>query len=214
MFGSNSFPVPIIPDRIRMTSKRVLDPETRRAEFEATALPFMRAVYSTARRLARGNDDEAGDLVQETYLRAYRTFENFTPGTNCRGWLLTIMYSVFINQYNKTQRRGATVSFDDLEERFQHHLESTDDASAAAATVDVRGVRLNPEVEQALQQLPEEFRAPVLLVDVEGLSYDEAAAVLECPVGTIRSRLYRARRLLFAALEDYAAALGFRSEQT
>jgi RNA polymerase sigma-70 factor (ECF subfamily) len=195
-----------------MTPKRDLDIEARRAEFEATALPYMGALYNTARRLTHGSDD-AGDLVQETFLRAYRTFDNFTPGTNCRGWLLTIMYSVFINDYHKTRRQLPTLSIDDLEGRFQQYLESSEDAGEAAATVDVRGLRMNPEVERALRQLPEDFRAPVLFIDVEGLSYDEAAEVLRCPVGTIRSRLYRGRRLLFAALQDYAAAMGFRSDK-
>lgn len=192
-----------------MTSKHDLDIEGRRAEFEATAVPFMNALYTTARRLTRGSDD-AGDLVQETYLRAYRTFDNFRRGTNCRGWLLTIMYSVFINQYHRASRQP-TVSIDELEDRFGRYLESSDDAGEAAATVRVRGIRLNPEVADALRQLPDEFRAVVLFVDVEGLSYDEAAEVLRCPVGTVRSRLYRARRLLFAALQDYAAPMGFRA---
>jgi RNA polymerase sigma-70 factor (ECF subfamily) len=196
-----------------MTPKRDLDIETRRAEFEAAALPYMGALYNTARRLTHGSDD-AGDLVQETFLRAYRTFDNFTPGTNCRGWLLTIMYSVFINHYHKTRRQPATLSIDDLDGRFQQYLESSEDAGDAATTADVRGLRMNPEVERALRELPEDFRAPVLFIDVEGLSYDEAAEVLRCPVGTIRSRLYRGRRLLFAALRDYAAAMGFRSEKT
>jgi RNA polymerase sigma-70 factor, ECF subfamily len=193
-----------------MTPKRDLDIESRRAEFEATALPFMGALYTTALRLTHGGD-EASDIVQETFLRAYRTFDNFTPGTNCRGWLVTIMYSVFINHYHKTRRQLPTVSIDDLEQRFQQYLESPDDTGESAATVEVRGIRMNPEVDVALQQLPEEFRAPVLFVDVEGMSYDEAAEVLHCPVGTVRSRLYRGRRLLFAALKDYAASIGFRS---
>lgn len=195
-----------------MPPPRQPDIDRKRAEFEATALPCMTALYGTANRLTRGSDD-AEDLVQETYLRAYRTFDNFTPGTNCKAWLLTIMYSVFINQYHKTRRQPPTVAIDDLEGRFQRYLESPDDPGEGAATVDVRGMRMNPEVEQALRQLPEEFRAPVLFVDVEGLSYDEAAKVIQCPVGTVRSRLYRARRLLFAALQDYAAAMGFKGGQ-
>lgn len=194
-------------------TQREPDSEGRRTEFEGLALPFMSAVYATARRLTRGGDD-AADLVQETYLRAYRTFQNFTAGTNCRAWLLTIMYSVFTNHYHKTRRDAATVSIDDLEGRFQEYLEAPDDAGAAATTAEVRGVRLNPEVEDALTRLPEEFRAAVLFVDVEGLSYDEAAAALGCPVGTVRSRLYRGRRLLFAALQHYAATLGFRTTTT
>ena len=194
-----------------MTPKRKLDIDAKRAEFESTALPFMNGVYQTALRLTHGSDD-AGDLVQETYLRAYRTFENFAPGTNCRGWLLTILYSVFYNEYHKARRQPTAVSIDDLEARFQRYLESADDAGEAAATLPVAGasgVRMNPEVALALGRLPEEFRAAVLFVDIEGLSYDEAAMVLECPVGTVRSRLYRGRRLLFASLQQYAATLGF-----
>jgi RNA polymerase sigma-70 factor (ECF subfamily) len=194
--------------------KRDLDSESKRAEFEAMALPFMDALYNTARRLTRSGDNaaEAADLVQETYLRAFRTFENFTPGTNGRGWLLTIMYSVFINQYYKARRQAPTISIDELEGQLQRYLESSDDTAAASAMVDVGGgARMNPEVDGAMRQLPDAFRLPVLLVDVDGLSYDEAAEVLQCPVGTIRSRLYRGRRLLFALLKDYAAATGFRS---
>jgi RNA polymerase sigma-70 factor (ECF subfamily) len=183
--------------------------EKRRAEFEATALPWMSAVFNTALRLTRGGDN-AADLVQETYLRAYRSFDSFKPGTNCRAWLLTILYSIFINLYHKTQRQGPLVSLDDLEDRFERFLESSDDAGEAAATVEVLGVRLNPEVDAALRRLPDDFRAAVLFVDVEGLSYDEAAAVLACPVGTVRSRLYRGRRLLFSELQGYAATLGFK----
>jgi RNA polymerase sigma-70 factor (ECF subfamily) len=201
----------MIPGRAGMP-KRDLDDDARRAEFEATALPFMDALYTTARRLAPGGDraGEAADLVQETYLRAFRTFENFAPGTNCRGWLSTIMYSVFINQYHKARRQSPTVSIDELEHRFQRYLEAPEDPGADIAMVEVGGgARMNPEVEGAMRQLPDEFRLPVLMVDVEGFSYEEAAEVMRCPVGTIRSRLYRGRRHLFALLKDYAAAMGF-----
>lgn len=200
-----------------MTPNRELDSDARRKEFEDTTLPFMGALYGSARRLTQGGgDDEAGDLVQETYLRAFRTYDRFTPGTNCRAWLFTIMYSIFINQYHRT-RRAPTVSIDELEGRFQRYLESPDDPAATSAMVEIdaaRGIRMNPEVDQALRQLPDDFRLPILLVDVDGLSYDEAAETLQCPVGTIRSRLYRGRRLLFAALKEYAATMGFRSAET
>ncbi|HEV8600942.1 MAG TPA: sigma-70 family RNA polymerase sigma factor [Gemmatimonadales bacterium] len=185
---------------------RKLDIESKRAEFEATAVPFLQPLYSAARRLADGPDD-AADLVQETFLRAYRTFENFTPGTNCKAWLFTILYSVFINEYHRKERRGSTVSLDELERRFQRYLQAPDEAEPAGATESAGSV--GPEVDAALRQLPADFRAPVLLVDVEGLSYDEAAAVLGCPIGTVRSRLFRARRILFAALQQYAVKSGF-----
>jgi RNA polymerase sigma-70 factor (ECF subfamily) len=194
-----------------MTPRRTFDIETRRAEFESTALPFLDGLYRTALRLTRSADD-AGDLVQETCLRAYRTFENFTPGTNCRGWLLTILYSIFHNDYHRRRRQPTQVSIDELEGQYQRYLESADDAAGAAETHPVpgaSGVRVDPEVAAALDRLPEEFRAAVLFVDVEGLSYDEAAAIMGCPVGTVRSRLFRGRRLLFAALQAYAATLGY-----
>ena len=194
-----------------MAPRRSLDPEARRAEFESTALPFMGGLYNTALRLTRGGDD-ASDLVQETYLRAYRTFDSFEPGTNCRGWLLTILYSVFINHYHKERRQLTTVSIDELEGELQHYLESGDGADVAATTQALdgtTGIRMNPEVASALQQLPEEFHSAVIFVDVEGLSYDEAALALGCPVGTVRSRLYRGRRLLFGSLRRYATTLGF-----
>lgn len=196
-----------------MTPNRSLEVDSKRVDFEATALPYMSAIYNAALRLTRGSDD-AADLVQETFLRAYRTYENFAPGTNCRGWLFTILYSVFYNAYHTARRQPAStsISVDDLEGPLQRYLEAPDDTEATAASLPVAGasgVRMNPEVALALGRLPDEFRAAVLFVDVEGLSYDEAAMVLACPVGTVRSRLYRGRRLLFGALQQYAATLGF-----
>ena len=182
--------------------------EPNTAEFEAVALPFMDALYGKAIHLTRRPAD-AGDLVQETYLRAYRAFAGFTPGTNCKAWLFTILYSIFVNQYRKTQREPDTVSMDALEEAFQQTLASADweaefDA-LAGSELDWQG----PEVRAALGKLPESFRAAVLLADVEGLTYEEAAAVLDCPVGTLRSRLFRARKILFLELRDYARKTGF-----
>ena len=188
-----------------MTEPVVGIPERRRVDFEAALVPELPSLYNCARRLAR-DDDDAGDLVQETCLRAYRTFDNFTAGTNCRAWLLTIMYSVFFNVLDKAKRRGPIVSLDELEARYEHYLESPDAAGAAAETTDVRGTRMSPEVALALEALPTDYRGAVLLVDVDGLSYDEAAVALDCPIGTVRSRLYRGRRLLFAALSSFAVS--------
>ncbi|HEX9579511.1 MAG TPA: sigma-70 family RNA polymerase sigma factor [Gemmatimonadales bacterium] len=190
-----------------MTPRRDLDPDAKRAEFEALAVPFMTALFNTALRLTRGSAD-AADLVQETCLRAYRTYENFQPGTNCKAWLFTIMYSVFINQYRRDQRSPVAMPVEDLERRFHQYLHASGDV-AAAETVDAWGGQMSPEVDAALRQLPDDFRAPVLLVDLQGLSYEEAAGALGCPIGTVRSRLFRARRLLFAALRDYAQETGY-----
>jgi RNA polymerase sigma-70 factor (ECF subfamily) len=190
-----------------MADLPTIDAENKRAQFEATALPFMRSIYNTALSLTRRPED-ASDLVQETYLRAYRTFANYSPGTNCKAWLFTIMYSIFVNKYRKEQREPESVSVEELEEKFHRFLAAAEwdpyleqDAGMMAA-----------EVSQALNNLPEIFRLAVLLVDIEEMSYEEAAAVLNCPLGTLRSRLFRARKLLFLELQPYAQRKGYRQK--
>ena len=190
-----------------MASKQNPDVEGTRAAFEAAAVPLMQSLYNTAWRLTHRSED-AADLVQETYLRAYRTFENFTHGTNCKAWLLSILYSIFINRYRQAKRRPPVESLDELEERF-HHLAQPSDPAVDVTTVEGWGSRWSPEVERALRQLPEDLRAPVLLVDIEGLSYEEAASALGCAVGTVGSRLFRGRKSLFVMLREYAHQAGF-----
>jgi RNA polymerase sigma-70 factor (ECF subfamily) len=183
------------------------DADERRARFESLALPFLGALYNTALHLTADPDD-AADVVQETYLRAYRTFDNFRPGTNGKAWLFTILHSVCINRWEKRRREVGPFPADELEERFRQFIEEPGGADDGRE-IETWGRRWPQEVESALRALPEAFRAAVLLVDVEQLSYDEAATVLECPVGTLRSRLFRGRRLLFAALQDYARRAGY-----
>jgi RNA polymerase sigma-70 factor (ECF subfamily) len=173
--------------------------ETLRSRFERIALPLMSVLYRGALRMTK-NPDDARDLVQETYLRAYRTFSNFREGTNCKAWLFAISYSIFINKYRKRLREPLTVPIEDVEEQF---------ADAASQTVTFPE---SPPVEQALSQLEEPFRSAVVLVDMEELTYEEAAEVLKCPVGTVRSRLFRARKTLFTKLSAYAGKLGYRAE--
>jgi RNA polymerase sigma-70 factor (ECF subfamily) len=186
----------------------VLDPAAaaKRARFEATALPYLKSAYNFALRLTRRPDD-ARDLVQETYLRAYRTFDNFRAGTNSKAWLFTILYSIFVNRYHKERREPRTVSVEELEEKFHRSLVSADLEGSHPAGVPPEWT--DREVESAFDELPESFRSVVLLVDVEELSYAEAAAALDCPVGTIRSRLSRARKALYVSLEDHARRAGY-----
>jgi RNA polymerase sigma-70 factor (ECF subfamily) len=181
----------------------------RRARFEATALPWLRSVHGAALHLSRQPED-ARDLVQETFLRAYRTFDSFIPGTNAKAWLLKILFTVFVNRYRKARREPPVVPLEEVEARFERLLARRapepsrwDESQAAPA---------GPEVERALGGLPEPYRDVVLLVDVQELTYEEAAAALGCPVGTVRSRLFRARKLLFVALHDYARKAGFLKE--
>lgn len=175
--------------------------------FEATALPFAAALHNKALYLIRRREG-ASDLVQETYLRAFRTFANFREGTNCKAWLFTILYSIFINRYRKTQREPEVVSLDQMDGIFHQLLAGNDWEADFTALTDPATDWQGPEVRQALGNLPEDFRSAVLLVDVEGLSYEEAAVAMSCPLGTLRSRLFRARRMLFVELHGYAQEMG------
>jgi RNA polymerase sigma-70 factor (ECF subfamily) len=191
-----------------VSSGKTPESGSKREAFEAVAIPFMRALHNTALRLTE-NPQDAADLVQETFLRAYRTFANFTPGTNCKAWLFTILYSIFANQYRQAKRRPRMESVEELEERLHRFIPAPGDPAADITTVEGWGWRWSPEVERALRELPEDFRATLLLVDVEGLSYEEAASVLGCPVGTVGSRLFRGRLSLFAMLQEYAHQAGY-----
>ena len=187
-----------------VTDSTEINDHDKRIRFEAAALPFAKSLYNMALRLTHRPED-ARDLVQETYLRAYRTFHNFTPGTNCKAWLFTILYSIFVNKYHKEQREPEVVSIEELEEKFHHSLAAGEwDPHWALNSIEV-----GLEVDQALNRLLEPFRLTVLLVDVEEMSYEEAAAVLNCPVGTVRSRLFRARKILFVELQQYALKNGY-----
>jgi RNA polymerase sigma-70 factor, ECF subfamily len=185
-------------------------PGDRRSQFEATTLPLMTAVYRFALRLTR-NVEDARDLVQETYLRAYRTFGNFRPGTNSKAWLFTILYSVFVNRWHKERREAASISVEELEEKFHRVIADEDPIASWGGRYGSPRAWADPEVDAALRHLPESFRSAVLLVDVEELTYEEAAAALGCPVGTLRSRLFRARKALCLELRDYARRAGYPS---
>jgi RNA polymerase sigma-70 factor (ECF subfamily) len=177
--------------------------EDRRASFEREALVHLDTLYRVALRLA-GNAADAEDLVQETMLRAYRSWDRFTPGTNAKGWLLTILRHLFINEYRRKRRHPATVDLDTIEPfaAFEDIQEADPQGAFFNRIVD-------DEVLRAVDQLPEAFREAVMLSDVEGLSYEEIAKVMDVPVGTVKSRLYRGRRMLQAKLYDYAVSMGY-----
>jgi RNA polymerase sigma-70 factor (ECF subfamily) len=153
----------------------------------------MRTLYAVAVRLTRKPED-ASDVVQETLLRAYRTFGSFQPGTNARAWLLKILHTVFLNRNRKERRSAGWLPLEEVEERLP------------AAAAPVGGVPPAAELEWALRALPEPFRVVILLVDVQGLTYEEAAEALACPVGTVRSRLHRARVMLIEQLRPEVVA--------
>lgn len=177
-----------------------------RTRFEAAALPLLAVVYRAALRFTRHADD-AHDITQETFLRAFRTFDRFQPGTNCKAWLLTIVYSVFVNRYRR-QQREPVVAVDDVELVYDASRPAAPPTAAPDSALHSPGIS-DPEIEQALNRLPDAFRSAVLLVDVEELTYEEAAGVLACPVNTVRSRLFRGRKLLWTALRDHAGRHGY-----
>lgn len=174
--------------------------DDRRARFDAEAVVHLRAVYNAALRLTR-DPDRARDLTQDAMLRAFRAFDTFQSGTNARAWLLKVVYSVFVNQYHHDRRVPSSESIEALE--AEHGFEPVAAPSPLPDPWQPDGWT-EPAVRQALDRLPDEFRTAVLLVDVEELTYEEAASVMGCAVGTVRSRLFRARRLLAAALASFA----------
>ncbi len=168
------------------------------ARFEAEALPLLPGLYAAANRLTR-NPVDAEDLVQETFLRAYRGFAQFQPGTNLRAWLYRILMNTFINSYRKKQREPQTVSDEEIEDWYLYSkvVEGGAERSAESAVIEALP---DEEVQAALQSLPEQFRVAVLLADVEGFSYKEIAEITGVPIGTVMSRLHRGRKALEKAL--------------
>jgi len=175
------------------------------AEFEATVLPLRDELKKAALRLTH-SPESAEDLVQETLMHAYRGFGHFKRGTNLKGWLMRIMLNLFISHYRHQQRTVLTVSLEGLLEELELAEENTDLLLHEAISPEevVMARVMDDEVAKALEQLPDNFREIVILCDIEGLSYAEAAEALGIPIGTVRSRLSRARETLRRLLWDYA----------
>lgn len=176
--------------------------QAKRVLFEREALPHLDTLYATALRLVRSPDD-AKDLAQDTVLRAYRFFHQFTPGTNCRAWLMTILLNTFRNGYRHAAREQVTAS----EQEFSNRLEAESfarDPKESDPELLADESAIEPEVERALESLPEEFRSALLLVDVQEMNYQEVSAALAIPVGTVKSRISRARAMMRKALRDFA----------
>jgi RNA polymerase sigma-70 factor (ECF subfamily) len=180
----------------------------RTTEFEKVALVHLDALYRGALRLTR-NRAQAEDLVQEALVRAFRRFDQFTAGTNCRAWLFTIMRNIFFNQRRRERETPQEVEV--FEEHSRGDLEGT---RAAAPTPEEEFLQtvVHGDVDRALRSLPEQFREAVVLCDIEGFSYREVAEALECPIGSVMSRLSRGRRRLRLALDGFARERGLIKE--
>ena len=185
----------------------VLDPPRGiHKEFEREAIPHSDILYNYALRMT-GNADDARDLLQETFLKAFRFWDKYEKGTNVRAWLFRIMKNTYINVYRKAVKEPDTVDYNDIQNFYNVIRENSTDANDLQEKL--FGHLLDDDVTKALEALPEEFRTVVILCDIEGLTYEEIAEFVECPVGTVRSRLHRGRKLLYAQLFEYAKKRGF-----
>lgn len=183
-----------------------------RALFEEQAIPFMDQLYAAAMRMTR-NPADAGDLVQETYAKAYAAFRQFEQGTNLKAWLYRILTNTFINNYRKNQRQPYQNAIDELEDWQLGSAESlTQGRTTRSAEAEAIDHLPDSDVKEALQSIPEDFRLAVYLADVEGFSYQEIADIMKTPVGTVMSRLHRGRRLLRERLADYARERGYSED--
>lgn len=185
---------------------------TTRREFEELTLPHLDPLYSAALRLTK-NDRDAEDLVQDTFLRAYRFFDKFERGTNIKAWLFRILTNTFINRYRRSVRERDIVEGSEKEavqERFVSRR-ATEYASNPEQFLFDR--LLSDDVLRAIDELPIDFRLVVILADLQDFSYNEIAEIVGCPVGTVMSRLYRGRKLLQRKLKDYALESGVVSEE-
>ncbi len=184
-----------------------------RSEFEALTLEHMDALYGAALRLTRSPKD-AEDLVQDTYLKAFRFFESFEKGTNIKAWLFKIQTNTFINKYRRKvkEREVAEAPAEDVVlDRFvsAEQVRALQDPEG-----DFFGQLLSDEVVEALEQVPVDFRMVVILADIQGFSYKEIAEIVGCPVGTVMSRLFRGRRILQKQLFEYAVHEGILEAAT
>ena len=178
------------------------DIKSKEERFEEIALVHMNSIYRSALYMTK-NETDAHDLVQDTYLRAFRFFDSFEEGTNCRAWLLKILRNTFINSIRRGKRQLRVVS---LSEMSEYGMELSSDFTPEDG---VFGDLFNDEIVTAMNKIPAEYRSAILLADVERLPYKEVADIMDCPIGTVMSRLHRGRKLLRENLQNYAVQYGY-----
>ena len=187
------------------TNSSTLEERDKYDAFQQEALPHMDALYSFALKMTN-DSDEAEDLVQETMLKAFKFFDKFEKGTNCKAWLFQIMKNTFINEYRKVSKRPGKVDYDDIQNFYE--TIKADEVKSQHFEGDAFSNILDDELQDALSSLPDDFRTIVVLADIEGYTYEEIADFIDCPIGTVRSRLHRARKILYARLHGYAEEHG------
>ncbi len=182
----------------------------RERVFEEELLPQIDALYTFAYHLVY-NEDDANDLVQETYLKAYRFIDKYEPGTNPKAWLFRILKNAFINQYRKRSRQPSKV---DLEDYITYHdSEEGHYTGYSDLRQDMFENMMGDEITMAINKLPEDFKIVILLCDIEGFTYEEISKIVSIPIGTVRSRLHRARNTLKENLQEYAKSLGYQDKR-
>ena len=191
-----------------MAERAVKLSEDDRRRFQDDALPLLDSLYGAALRMTR-NPADAEDLVQETMLRAYRSFDSFEPGTNLKAWLFRILTNAYINVYRKKQREPQKVSADELQDfDLYQELKDHDPEFQKTPETIVLDSLVDSDILQAIDELPEQFRLAVMLSDVEGFSYAEMAEIMDVPMGTVMSRLHRGRKALQKRLWELARERG------
>jgi len=191
-----------------METKNTVLPNERQLEFDTLIQPHLNSLYSTALRMTH-NQNDAEDLVQETMYKAFRAFDQFQRNTNFRAWAFRILVNTYITAYRKSIRQPTKVSYDDLEEFYLFKKLDESVSLQENSKEDFLENLFEDDVKDALENLPYQFRLVVLLCDVEGFSYNEIANIIDAPLGTVMSRLYRGRKLLQRYLWGYAKKRGY-----
>lgn len=191
-----------------MTQKKTkLTKQEKDHQFEVEFMPYVDALYNFAYRLTF-NEDDANDLVQETYMKAYRFFDSYERGTNAKAWLFRILKNSFINDFRKKSKEPAKVDYQEVESYY--NSEDVDKSITTDLRAETVQDMIGDEVAGALNALAVDFRTIIVLSDLEGFTYEELAKILDIPIGTVRSRLHRARNLLKEQLLEYASKRGYK----
>jgi RNA polymerase sigma factor (sigma-70 family) len=182
-------------------------PEEKEVIFENEFLPHIHSIYNFAYRITF-NEDDAKDLVQETYMKAFRFIDSFQQGTNAKAWLFRILKNSFINEFRKRSKEPAKVDYQEVENFY--NSDDVDQPITSDLRVEAIKEKIGDEVSVAINSLDIDFRTVIILCDLEGFTYEEMAKILDIPIGTVRSRLHRARNVLRDKLKVYADSLGYK----